>query len=510
VKEFFPGVPMSLRRLGWVAAIAVATVIEISCGQVYRPVVIPINNTPPNSGNFHAVFGISANVPFNPGTALQIDVSGDTNIGVANMGVNPMHAAVLPSGSRVVVASAGSLYTGEADLVSIFSEAPDSQIGTGLGTPSTISFPYGSLPVFVNTTENTALYVANFGTNSVSAVNTSAVIRLTAPVGNHPVALAETPDARNLYVVNEGDNTVMDLFPTDLSTLALIPVGNSPVWAVTRVDGQRVYVITQGDGQLYTINTTTNAVSGQPLGGPGANFPGANFVVYDKSRNRVYVTNPGTGAAAGGVYVYDATSDPPRPLGSSVGLVNIPPPPPCAVVPSPCGPVMPVSVAALPDGTRFYVASYATATGACPDPSVTAAGCIIPQVTVFDALSLSVKTTVFPLLLPFQDSSNQTVQPFAMAPVAFCAPVIPYNPNNLVTRFRMSAAAAADSTRVYASLCDAGAIAIVNTTTSTLSSGGSNTPDTFVIDLFAPFSAGPPQANGEPLPQSPVFLITGQ
>src|SRR5215467_15504167 len=98
---------MSFRRVGWLAAIAIATLLEISCGQVYRPVVIPINITPPSPANFHAVFTISANVPLNPGTALQIDVSGDTNIGVASMGVNPTHAAILPNNSRVFVASAG-------------------------------------------------------------------------------------------------------------------------------------------------------------------------------------------------------------------------------------------------------------------------------------------------------------------------------------------------------------------------------------------------------------------
>ena len=91
---------MSFRRVGWLAAIALATLLEISCGQVYRPVVIPISTTPPNPANFHAVFGISANAPVNPGTALQIDVSGDTNIGVANMGMNPTHAAILPNNSR--------------------------------------------------------------------------------------------------------------------------------------------------------------------------------------------------------------------------------------------------------------------------------------------------------------------------------------------------------------------------------------------------------------------------
>ena len=510
---------MSFRRLCWVVAIAVVTLLEISCGQVYRPVVIPINITPPNSSNFHAVFGISVNAPFSPGTALQIDVSGDSDIGAANMGVNPTHAGILPNNGRVIVASAGSLFAGDADLVSIFTEATDSTVATGLGVPSTVSLPYGSLPVFVNSTENTAVYVANFGTNSVSAINTSALIRQTVTVGSHPVALAETPDTRNLYVVNQGDNTVTDLFPQDLSTLAVISVGSTPVWAVSRVDGQRLYVVTQGDGNLFTINTATNALmSSQSIGGPGA-----NYASYDKSRNRLYVTNP----AAGTVYVFDATQDPPTPLGT----VTIPAPSPaatttnCATFTCTYGPVTPVSVAALPDGSRFYVASYMTGTATClpanscyvagnvppptcPDVTVTTPGCIIPQVTVYGAASLALKTTVFPVLSPVAG-----VQSFAVPPVPYCASIVPYNPSSLATlsaRFRMSAAAAADSSRVYASICDGGSIAIVNTTTSPISTGGVNTPDTLVTDLFTPFSAGPTQPNGEPLTQNPIFLLTGQ
>ena len=132
---------MIVRRVGGLAALALAMILEMSCGEVYRPVVIPINPTPPNPANFHAVFGISNNVAFNQGTALQIDVSGDTNIGVANMGVNPTHAAAIPNGSRVFVASAGSLYSGDSDLITGFTPAADSTVGIGLGTPTTFTFP---------------------------------------------------------------------------------------------------------------------------------------------------------------------------------------------------------------------------------------------------------------------------------------------------------------------------------------------------------------------------------
>ena len=618
---------MSFRRVGWVATIALATLLEISCGEVYRPVVIPVNTTPPNSANFHAVFGISANVPLNPGAALQIDVSGDTDIGQASMGVNPTHAAIFPNNARVFVANAGaSLCAGGTDSVTAFFPAGDSATTNGLGTTTTFTvpnigtsqassitaiseagnlvsvslnapittaivgaqivisgvvtpdptpaaydgcFPIVSasgttiqylnsitglpavtgglatvptfcpyLPDYVAATQNTTAYVANFGaegdpncnfasTDSVMALNssTNSITNLVyLPAAAHPVAMVQTPSGSDLYVLNQGNNTVSDLSPFDLSTLATIPVASSPEWAAARPDSQRVYVLTQGNAslssQLYTINTATNAVIPQSPQSVGA--AGANFVLFDKSRNRLYVTNPNAGA----VYVFDATTDPPTPLGSSTGKIGIPAPPipantpPCRDPNDPCRytQVAPVSVAALPDGSRFYVASYVTAAPAttvppvlppspCPDSIVTATGCVIPQVTVFDAASLTIKTTIFPLLPPVTTSTG-TVSQFAVAPAAFCAPATSYTP--AVARFRMSAVAAADGSRVYASLCDGGSVAIVNTTTSSIATGGTNTPDTLVTDLLAPFSAAPAQSGQEPPPQNPVFLLIGQ
>ena len=131
---------MSLRRVGWLAAMFVATVLWLSCGEVYRPVVIPIANNPPNSANFHAVFGINNNVAPNPGTALQIDVSGDSAIGQASMGINPTHAAILPN-NRVFVTSAGSVTSGNPDVITAFSPATGGSLAVGIGNPITFTLP---------------------------------------------------------------------------------------------------------------------------------------------------------------------------------------------------------------------------------------------------------------------------------------------------------------------------------------------------------------------------------
>ena len=490
---------MSFRRVGWLIAVGVAAWLELSCGQVYRPVVIPTGTVPPNPANFHAVFGISTNAPFNPGAALQIDVSGDSDIGAENVGVFPTHAAILPNNSRVFVASAGSLSTGDSDVVTAFTPASQSTTATGLGSPTIFPLPPGSLPVFVATTQTNAVYVANYGTNTVSSLNTASnVVSLTAPVGSHPVALVETPDALNLYVVNQGDGTVTDISPTDLTTLATIPVGSTPVWAVARADNRRVYVLTQGGGQLVPIDVGTNTVL--PSQTPLSVGAGANFVLYDSHLNRLYVTNPTNGtvyvfSTTGGVDLGGTANDTPALLAtiSMTAGAN----PPC---PNGCSPV---SVAALPDGSRFYVASYQSVSP-CPDANVGGGACIIPMLTVFDAPSLTVKPISGSLLAAPSLSLLTTPQfassQYALAPLPGCVTPATYAPGT--TRFRMFTTAASDSSHVYVSICDAGAIADINTTTSTLATGGTNSIDNLVTNLVAPSAACPTTC-------SAVATITG-
>jgi len=591
---------MSLRRVGGLGAIALATVLWMACGAVYRPVVIPIAITPPNSRNFHAVFGLSTNAQINPGSTMQIDVSGDTNIGQANMGINPTFAATLPNFSRVFVTSAGSIFFGQADVVTAFTPAADSLVPTGLGTPTIFALPnvpaaqlsgitaisqagnvvtatlsnplltaqvggtvvisgvvitgqnvpnpnaydgnftltavngasiqfanpiaglpalgpggtatvpvplYCSyLPDFVTTTQTTAVYVANYGAPSSPSCNvgtTDSVAMLNPlsntianiiylPGGSHPIAMVETPNAQNLYVINQGTDSIADLSPVDLTTMATIsfPAGAAPVWEVARADNQRIYVVTQGSGTLVPIDTATNTIlPSQTNLNVGA---GANFVFYDPTLNRLYVTNPSNGT----LYIFSVTGgvDPSgNPNDTPTLLATIPmnagPNPPC---PSGCSPV---SVTALPDGTRFYVASYeleGPAEGTiCSDPIVGATtDCLIPRLTVFDALAMTVQPvpsayTLLPPSLSLLSSSQYASTQYALPVVPSCAPAAAYAPGD--TRFRMFTTDARDGSKVYVSLCDGGHTAIVNTATSTLTVSTSNATDTLVTDLVAPF-----------------------
>jgi len=486
---------MSFQRVWQLATMVVLVVLWLACGQVYRPVVLPCSlgglpdcpvETPPSPTAFHAVYGISLNVPNYPGNAMQIDVGGDSIIGetpssdpsAPNLGDNPTNAAILPNFSEVYVASAASGTPGGIDQISSFTPAADSPTGTGLGPVSNIQMPTGSLPVFLNTTQNGFMYVANFGTNSISAISTSlnAVVD-TGTVGTNPVALAEIPDALKIYVANQGSNTISDVNPANLSS-TLVPgfSGTAPVWIVARSDSQKVYVLTQGDGQLVTIDTATDAVtSSLPVGA------GANYLFYDPNLNRLYVTNPVTS----NLYVFSVSggaNDTPALL-KSIAFT-------AASAPCSAG-CSPSSVTALADGSRFYVASYQSAT-VCPDPLAgTTAACVIPTLAVFNAPDFTLKTTLTLLTdPPFSANPTSSQYQYAVPALSTCAPAVPpatYSPSTV--RFRVFTAASSDSSRVYVSMCDAGAIAVVNTLDNNANNPTNNsTPaDTVITDLPAAF-----------------------
>jgi YVTN family beta-propeller protein len=444
---------------------------------------------------------------------------------------SPVLADLVAVGTQVVIANAiipncspnaqpacnSSAYDGTFVITAVSSTTIQYVVSaTGLPAISggTASIP--GQPDYLASTESNEVYVANFNSNSVLKVNTitNVVVASTSlepaavTPSPHPVSMAEMPNALKLYVANQGNDTVSSLNTVDLSANPLIGfTGTAPVWVVARGDNQKVYVLTQGDGQLATIDTATDTVtSSLPVG------VGANFMAFDANLNRIYVTNP----VAQMVYVFSDTgglinglaSDVPDQLAAidmtaAVGGAKAPCPTGCA----------PVSVTALADGSRFYVASYQRPS-ACPDANVSGA-CVVPYLTIFNAKTFAPQYPAAPtltLLSPTGGAPFAATQ-YAVAPVASCetAPLYPtlYSPG--ATRFRVFTKASVDGSRVYVSLCDAGAVAVINTTDSNANNPGTlNAPDSLVLDLAAAPSDATVLSNGQQAPQNPMFLFTGQ
>jgi YVTN family beta-propeller protein len=469
------GVPMSVARKARLAGLVLGCVICISCGDVYRPTIIPNPVPTPDPKNFHSAFAVNQNTPFYPGTGMQVDVSGDSNAGVTKVAMGPVHAALL--GSRVWVANSLS------NSVSAFTGA----LGTSLpiGASIDINLPSGYSPVFVHSTEAATMYVANASSPDPNAAAGTVVVLSAGsnvvseviPVGINPVAMAETPNGQELYVVNQGSNNVDHIHTVDRSVAPIIPVGASPTLVYARNDNQRIYVLNQGSGTITTINTLDDSIVATSAAA------GANYMVYDSHRNRLYLTS-----STNSLYIYNAGLDPPT-------LLKQIPIPGAAD----CGQCVPISVAALPDGTRAYVASAFETTdpAKCVQPiGGPQVDCYLTQVTVVDAVNLTVKT-----------SSAAAPNPIPVpTPKASVLPGVPVfaEANCAAVRFRLSTAASVDSSRVYLAACDAGGISSINTSS-----------DTYVVTMPAPVSAFPPIQTDPNIPaqpprQNPVFLLTGQ
>jgi YVTN family beta-propeller protein len=530
---------MNFWRAARMLGVSMVSLICVGCGDQYRPVAIPIIPPPPDPQAFHFVVVLSDNGATDPGSGSRLDVSGDTNLGVAQLGLGPAHATLIPNNARIYAVNT------REDTVSSFSTST----AATAAVVTTTSLPAGSQPVFVHTTENGNVYVANFGFGTVSAISTTsngviATIPMdpAAPVSvpnpvPQPVALAETPDSKKLYAVNQGNGTVTAISVVDQSVTQTIATGTTPVWAVARADSARVYVLNSGSGTVSAIDTTSDILlASVPVGA------GANYMVYDKKLNRLYVTNP----TANTVTALSVASDPP------IALFTVP------------VPANPVTLAVLPDGSRVYVVSSAKVPPCTSNPA-DAQLCMTSQVSVINAGDGSVRKTIplqatinitaatqsgssttysytvtsGPALRPgievvitgMSDPANNgtftltgaSTGQFSVANSAgvtasgqsgvgaSVAEIAALPPTGCDTpglglpagvlggvRFRFSSAASADSAKVFVGKCDSGSTVVIRTS-----------DDTPVIDMPSPSGSVTPLGGGNALPQNPVFVFAG-
>ena len=97
------GVRMNFWRAARLLGVLILGLICVSCGDQYRPVAIPIVPPPPDPQAIHFVLVFSVNGASDPGASSRVDVSGDSNIGVAQLGRGPAHATLIPNGATVEV-----------------------------------------------------------------------------------------------------------------------------------------------------------------------------------------------------------------------------------------------------------------------------------------------------------------------------------------------------------------------------------------------------------------------
>ena len=303
------------------------------------------------------------NNPIGSSASSKISVSDDSVVQTEDAGVDSVSEVFSgANGGQLFIANRGDDSVTEYSLV-------------GTPNPVKISLPG---PVGLTSTTSSRVFTANLGgtpgcpnnTGSVSAIDTAAlaVVSTTcaspAPFAN-PTAIAQVPNGGKLYVVT-GNASVSILDPSGSTVLSTIGPSIAHPWypfAVTAsLDGMYVFVLDHGGvvpGGVSIITTSNDVVAG----GVGDDHP--YFSVLDPHLNRLYVAAQSLNTYT--VTVLDA---------SNVNLANNPAMPTLATLTMNAG-SYPASVAALPDGTKFYVANAGS-----------------NDVTVFSASTFAVLSTV--------------------------------------------------------------------------------------------------------------------
>jgi len=471
----------TIRRIALPAAVLVLVGSWASCGDTFRPVAVPVTGPPPDPKNFHFAIVVNQNAPGNPGSGMQIDVSGDTDVGVATGGTGAVHAALTTTASRVYVVNNFN------DSVSVFAPAPACFVQpcrvTGTGPVTTITLPTGSAPVFAHSTEAATMYIANRGASTIAAINTTSnVVTNTISVGAQPSVLAETPNGQKLYSVN-GDGTVSSINTVDKSVNPPITGFSSPVWAVADLDSINVFVLNSGTGLISVINAFTDTLVINTTSSAGA---GANFMLLDHTLNRLYVTNPANNT----VSIFDAS-----PTNTSISPAIAPRL--LATVTMPAGAGNPVMVTALENGATAYVISNQI-NAVCPVASVNSP-CLTAEVTPIRALDNSLGT---PIPVGPVDLASNPLGAIDLNPADVPAGALAACSS---AKFRTSIASSVDSSRVYAALCDGGMTAVVRTSDNSCVDAASQT----CLTLNAPSSAYTPLIGLQAPPQNPVWVVAG-
>jgi YVTN family beta-propeller protein len=392
-----------MKVLRAVVCLAVASflMIEVGCGNQYRPVANPVPSPGGQPAKVHFAWSVNFNPSGGPGSTTEIDVSGDTNLAVNNMGVGSVAEAFPPSSVALFVANRDN------DTVSEY-------LPTLSGPVTTISLLAGSHPVYVKSARAGFMYVLNSGANSacpnggsVSAIPSATLsVTGTACVGPNPTIMAQSSVNSFLYVLNQdGTVSVVDGSGTVPSLVGTITtangLGQNPSTVTTSPDGNWIFVATQGDGvgpgtlDIIAAGATSVAAS-VPLG------VRPTFAIPDTTLNRLYVVNSGDNT----VSVFDTSNV--NPSGS----------PPIPLLATAAVGTTPIGLTPLADGTKFYVANSGS-----------------NDVTVVSASSFSTLTTI-PLpsgANPVFMASDPTSSKVYVADPGISATTIIQTSNNTVT-----------------------------------------------------------------------------
>jgi len=234
--------------------------------------------------------GSTAYVPnYSSNTVSVISTQSNAVVDTISMPGNPFAVAITPDGAKAYFVNAGN------GTVGVVQTSTNTLCNTGNCSRSgTYPVPVGSIPSGLAILPNGAkVYVANYGSNTVSVINTTtdslcteaacsstATYPIALASGSGPRSVAVSADGSKVYVVDQTSGTVAVIktstdtlcTPSTCSSSAAYPIAVGPgIWGISiSPDGTKAYVVNQGSGTVSTINTTTDTVSPATITGLGS------------------------------------------------------------------------------------------------------------------------------------------------------------------------------------------------------------------------------------------------
>lgn len=217
---------------------------------------------------------------------FQVNGTSDTVAGSASAGYNLIRMAYDPSNHYVY----GALSQSSDVVVLGVGGGVLNKVGTGK-TPSALAYD----------AQNNNIYVANQGSNSVTVINgsTNRVID-TLNVGRGPTALAFDSVNGNMYVANAFSHNLSVINSTTENISDTIPVGTFPDGISVDPLNNMIYVANRNASTVSIINGTSG---NDFLTIASGKYPSA--VAFDPQNRYMYVTNFGSNSTS----IINTTSD---------------------------------------------------------------------------------------------------------------------------------------------------------------------------------------------------------
>lgn len=288
----------ALRKRAVLCSLGILSVclLVAGCSQNFRQIALPLPTQTGDPAPLDRALFLATAGGTQPGSVTMVDVPGDTNVGVEQMGVDPVMIGLTFGGGRAVVPN------------SVDNTASSFQTGVPFGTVSTTTLPPSSGASFVHSRQNGKFYIALTSLGTLGVVDfTLSVIKQVPLTSCSPTAISQVPGGGNVYV-GCSDGTVSVVTPSDnievdhISSVA----GGSIAWMDTSFDGKYTFVADSSGNVEVICSTTDTTVCTGDMKLATTGLPGApSFLKYDTHSAHVLV------AGAGFVSILDASGTTP-------------------------------------------------------------------------------------------------------------------------------------------------------------------------------------------------------